>query len=230
MADKQGNALRPEPKRIFVKADEIDAGTSILTPSKQLPLSALAPPDASAPAAARPKAPPRPALRRDGPAAPPPPPSQPPPAPPNESVSATDITTDSLSLPQLKHLVGQFPKAEQCAYAFQYSDSEDFAVELEEWFHYAEQDHAILLASRDIFEQIWADWYQQQKQDQANQESETWLDVSHQTRVNFVKNQVPKLDPSAGFLQRIEALECLLFILSGVWGLSAGLETHQEPQ
>src|ERR1700761_6686427 len=95
----------------------------------------------------------RPGLRREtSTTEPPPPPSQPPPAPPVPSDPA-----DSLSLPQLRQLVNQFPKAEATPYAFQYQDAEGFEPEIGEWFHYTEldQDRQYLLSSLEAFEAKW---------------------------------------------------------------------------
>lgn len=206
-------------QRLFVKADEIDSGTSILSPGQKLPLSALAPPDAAAPAGNRPKAPPRPLLRRDA-SAPPPPPSQPPPAPPAQVLP--EGHTDSLSLPQLKQLVRQFPKMEARAYDFHYSDSQDFATEIEQWFRYTEQDQALVLCSRDTFEQLWKTWYRRRSNDLGAKDPSEWLSVEQSTRQHFLRHCiVTELSSDVG--QRVETLECLTFLLLGVWSFTSGL-------
>jgi hypothetical protein len=159
-------------------------------------------------------------LRREGtaPAPPPPPPSQPPPAPP-----AQLDPTDSLSLPQLRQLVGQFPKVEQRAYAFQYKDAEDFQPEIDEWFHYTEldQDRDYLLASLEAFEERWKSFCQSQK---LNEET-SWTAVSDAKRLEFVaalKDDLKDEDYSI----RVEALCCVFYILMGTWSFTAGSEPN----
>ncbi|EXJ93542.1 hypothetical protein A1O1_01934 [Capronia coronata CBS 617.96] len=211
---------KPQPQELFVRADEVDAGTSILSSSTELPLSALTPSDA-APAGSRPKAPPRPILRREGSAPPPPPPSQPPPAPPPQ----TD-PTDSLSLPQLRQLVSQFPKTEQRAYAFQYRDTDSFESEIDEWFHYTEleQDRDYLLVSLEAFEQKWRDFCQ----DQDIPEDTTWITVSQDQRLHFLASLVHDLQDS-DYATRVTALACVYYILTGAWSTTCDFETKQAP-
>jgi hypothetical protein len=212
-----------EIRRIFVKADEVDTGTTILSPARQASVSALTPSNPSAPSSARPKAPARPFLRREG-SAPPPPPSQPPPAPP---AFQTDPETlqDSLSLPQLKQIVAQFPKSEQRAYAFRYADAQDFATEINEWFHYTEQDGMNILASRDVFEHRWKTFCNQQT-GKLDEES-SWLAVDKTWRMQFVTEFLQPLQ-SHDLRTSAEALSCLCYITCGAWGLTAGLEDTQE--
>ena len=212
---------RHQPQQIFVRADEIDAGTSILTPSKELPLSALTPADIALSGTARPKPPARPGLKREGSAAPPPPPpSQPPPSIPPQS-----DPTDSLSLPQLRQLVSQFPKVEQRAYAFQYADAQDFTHEIDEWFHYTEldQDRGYLLSSLEAFEQKWRIYCESND----FPEDTTWIAVTDQHRKQFCAELVDDIsdDDYAG---RIEALCALYYILMGAWSTTAGLDTQAE--
>ena len=213
-------------QRIFVKADEVDTGTSILSPSKHLPLSALAPPNSVAPADARPKAPPRPLLRRDGSSAPPPPPpSQPPPAPPVQA--SPDNPTDSLSLPQLRKLVSQFPKTDQRAYAFQYSDSDGLVAEIEEWFHYTEQDQNLILCARDTFEQIWSAWATRKFKNPKSSDSASWLRIKDAEKEDFLRHLL-LAQTTSDISRRVESLECLTFIVLGAWSSTAGLVAEHQ--
>ncbi|KAK4936325.1 Factor arrest protein 11 [Elasticomyces elasticus] len=205
-----------QAQQLFVRADEVDSGTTILSPSREVPLSALSPAD-GAPSGARPKAPPRPGLKREGTAPPPPPPpSQPPPAPPPQP-----DPTDSLSLPQLRQLVGQFPKPEQRAYAFRYKDAEDFEPEVDEWFHYTEieQDRDYLLAAREVFEQRWKFFCQQQH----ISEETTWINLPHARQQQFLSELRAQLSDKE-YSSREEALSCVFYILTGVWSVTSGLE------
>lgn len=218
MAPNQSDPSRPQQQHLFVRADEVDAGTSILSPSTELPLSALSPIDPTL-ADPRSNALQRPALRREG-SAPPPPPSLPPPEPP-----AQPDPTDSLSLPQLRQLVGQFPRTEQRAYAFQYRDAEDFEPEIDEWFHYTdlEQDRDYLLESLETFEQRWKSFCQAQH----ISEDTTWIAVSNDQRQQFlarVKDDLKDQDYSV----RVEALCCVFYVLTGTWNVTSGLEPEDK--
>jgi hypothetical protein len=216
MADDDA-AERPQQQQIFVRADEVDAGTSIVTPGRQLPLSALTPTDStSAAGTARPRAPPRPGLRRDGSAPPPPPPSQPPPAPPGPPE-----VTDSLSLPQLRQLVNQFPKTEQKAYAFQYSETDDYETEIDEWFQYteAEQEREYLLAAREAFETAWKAFCQST----LDQDDASWIEVDEEVRSQFLSPFAQELQDSS-IETRTEALGCLYYMLAGSWSITSGLD------
>ncbi|KAK5043591.1 hypothetical protein LTR84_011398 [Exophiala bonariae] len=221
MAATQQAQGQPEPQQIFVRADEVDAGTSILTPSKELPLSALTPadPDGANTQILPPLT--RPGLKREGTGpAPPPPPSQPPPAPPP---NGPDVT-DSLSLPQLRQLVSQFPKAEQRAYDFHYQDAEDFETEIDEWFHYTEleQDRDYLLASRDAFEQKFKAFSEHHGLSDDN----GWPVATDDQRGQFTTHLLDDL-ASEEYSIRVEALSCIYYILTGVWSTTSGSEVQR---
>lgn len=163
----------------------------------------------------------RPGIRREiSNSAPPPPPSQPPPAPPPIS-----DPTDSLSLPQLRQLVSQFPKQEQTPYAFQYQDAEDFEPEIDEWFHYTDldQDRQYLLASLEAFEGRWKSFC---TADNISEDSK-WISVTNEQRQRFVSSLVNSL-VSDDYTPRVEALSCIYYVLAGVWSTTAGIETRQS--
>ncbi|KIW29117.1 uncharacterized protein PV07_04954 [Cladophialophora immunda] len=162
----------------------------------------------------------RPILRREGSTTvPPPPPSQPPPAPPPQP-----DPTDSLSLPQLRQLVGQFPKAEQTPYAFHYQDAEDFDHEIDQWFHYTEleQDRQYLLASLEAFEQRWKLFCRSE----SISDDSKWTAVPEDRRRTFVSGLVNDLDDEEYNL-RVEALFSIYYILMGTWSTTSGLETKE---
>ncbi|KPI36419.1 Factor arrest protein 11 [Cyphellophora attinorum] len=153
----------------------------------------------------------------DGSAPPPPPPSQPPPAPP----PGPPEVTDSLSLPQLRQLVSQFPKSEQRAYAFQYSETDNYETEIDEWFQYteADQERDQLLASREAFETLWKAYCESQLE----QDDISWIAVSDESRLEFLNGIVAEV--SSPFIeQRIEALGCVYYVLTGAWTVTSGLD------
>ena len=221
-------------QQLIVKADEVDQiGTAISSPSRHLPLSALRTIDGSSPAVAsspqikdNAKQAIRPQLRRDGIA--PPPPSQPPPPAPQSSFDPGN-PTDSLSLPQLKHLVNQFPKVEQRAYAFQFADAQSFEEEIEEWFQYTEEDRRLLLSSRDSFEARWKTFCENERNssDHFKQawgiDEPSWLEVDQRIREQFLLLLSHDLVDTDVQVRNI-ALESIVYILCGTWGLTAGLE------
>ncbi|KEF50918.1 uncharacterized protein A1O9_13027 [Exophiala aquamarina CBS 119918] len=219
MAANQQNQEQAEPQQIFVRADEVDAGISIITPSKELPLSSLTPANLeTAPANnEHPQAPMRPGLRREGTGPPPPPPSQPPPAPPPHQPDVTD----SLSLPQLRQLVSQFPRADQRAYAFQYKDAESFEAEIDEWFHYTEieQDRDYLLASLDAFEHKFKGFCQEN----SLPDDTTWIAATQEQRRQFATNLLDDL-ADEDYTTRVEGLSCVYYVLTGAWSTTSGLE------
>lgn len=221
MAANQQGQERTEPHRILIRADEVDAGTSILTPSKELPLSTLTPTDLERVNTHPPPSSTRPGLRREGSGPAPPPPSQPPPAPPPNQPDVTD----SLSLPQLRQLVSQFPKTEQRAYNFHYQDAEGFEAEVDEWFHYTEleQDRDYLLASLDAFEQKFKAFCE----DHELPDDTTWPALSQGQRRQFVTHLLDDLADQEYDL-RVEALCCVYYILTGVWSTTSGLEVKQD--
>lgn len=231
MEDPTASSHRAVGRQLIVRADEVDQiGTAIQSPSKQLPLSALDQRDGSAPAATRTvqAKPTRPMLRRDGSA--PPPPSQPPPPAPLPSQTSdiqTDTPTDSLTLPQLKQLVSQIPKVEQRAYAFQYDDAQSFAVEIEEWFQYAEQDGTMILSAKETFEQKWKSFSEAHRG--ALEDESSWIDVQDDVRKSILASILSSLDHSERPI-RIESLEVIFYILGGAWTTTAGVEKHQSPE
>ena len=221
-------------RQLIVKADEVDqVGTAISSSSRQLPLSALRSIDGSESVTTSSsqnednvKTHGRPTLRRDGSA--PPPPSQPPPPAPASSFDPGN-PTDSLSLPQLKQLVNQFPKVEQRAYAFQFADAQPFEEEIEEWFQYTEQDLNLLLSSRDSFESRWKVFCSNQRNSSEHfkrawgDNEPSWLEVDQRYRHQFLLLLSRELD-STDFQVRVTLLESIVYILCGAWGLTAGLE------
>ncbi|CAG8019633.1 unnamed protein product [Penicillium salamii] len=154
----------------------------------------------------------RPELRRESSA--PPPPMQPPPPAPVES----GRSSDSLSLAQLRKLVGELPKTEQPAYAFEYADAQPFPDELEEWFQYNDFDRVMLMGTKSTFNQQWLTFCAQRL---PGTPEVSWIDVSEDVRREFVAKLLADLQLTEPAL-RLEALECICYIVTGVWGLTGG--------
>lgn len=206
-------------QELLLKADELDEGTTIKSPGSTKPLSALT--DArSSPGQSRPPVPGRPGLKRET-SAPPPPPSQPPPAPPPQP----EDPTDSLSLPQLRQLVRHFPKPEAKAYAYQYQDAQDFAVEIDEWFHYTphDQDRDFLLNAQEAFEESW----QFYSNALLKRKDASWLDVTQAQRADYVRRLKPQINHKE-IIVRQKSIAALLFVLCGVWKWTAGAQTFTD--
>ncbi|KGO68156.1 Phosphatidic acid phosphatase type 2/haloperoxidase [Penicillium italicum] len=210
----------------IVKADEIDqTGTDISPVSddqlmeevakglRQEQAEQAAPAPETAPSAPE-KSMKRPELRREG-SAPPPPMQPPPPAPIQEN---TDRGTSSLSLSELRKLVGEMPKIEQPAYAFEYADAQSFPDELDEWFQYNAFDRVMLMGTKVTFNKKWLTFYQRRQQDTPGV---SWLDASKDLRRSFVAQMLEDLQLAEG-PARLEALESICYVVTGVWGLSGG--------
>lgn len=221
--DKQQEPEEKQPvQELLLKADEVDAGTTIRSPGGTRPLSALSA-AGNAPNVSRPVPPARPTLKRETSTPPPPPPSQPPPAPPSQP----EDPTDSLSLPQLRQLVRHFPKAEPKAFAYQYQDAQEFAVEVDEWFHYtpSDQDRDYLLAAQEAFEESW----QFYSLTVLKRKEATWLNVEQKHQEGYLARLRPQLSHE-DITERQRAIAALLYILCGIWKLTActGQSTSQD--
>ena len=209
----------------FVKADEVDqTGADISPVSDEQLMEEVAEglrgdqADSTSeelPKESKPLQQKRPALRREGTA--PPPPLQPPPPAPVQQIP--DRASDSLSLAQLRQLVGGLPKVtEQPAYAFEYSDTQSFPEELEEWFQYSEFDRDMLISTQKTFDQRWITF---RNLESRGSEDLSWLTAGHELRKAFMDELVNDLDDH-DLCARVEALEAICYIVTGVWALTAG--------
>lgn len=114
-----------------------------------------------------------------------------------------------------------FPKPEPKAFAYQYQDAQDFASEIDEWFSYTklDQERDYLLAAREAFEESWQFYCLTV----IEQSSATWLDVDPQHRAAFLSKLKPQLEHE-DITERQRAIACLLYVLSGIWTITAGLD------
>ncbi|KAH8431377.1 FAR11/STRIP family protein [Aspergillus melleus] len=233
MDDPTGSTEASMQEHHFVKADEVDQTGTDISPVSDDQLmeevvEGLRQEQASqSTSAAANEAPPqvekaarRPELRRDV-AAPPPPPLQPPPPAPVQQNS--ERPPDSLSLAQLRQLVQEMPKIEQPAYAFEYADSQPFEEEIEEWFQYSEFDRAMLLGMRSSFEQKWTAFGESHEIGS----NVSWTEASDAQRKSFISQVISRLRDRE-ILVRIEALEILCYVVTGVWGITAGRSVHDD--
>lgn len=217
----------------IVKADEVDqTGTDISPVSDDQLMEEVAeglrqeqaeqatPAPETAPSAPE-KSMKRPELRREG-SAPPPPMQPPPPAPIQET---TDRGASSLSLSELRKLVGEMPKIEQPAYAFEYADAQSFPDELDEWFQYNAFDRVMLMGTKATFNKKWPTFCQRRQRDTPGV---SWLDASEDLRRSFIARMLEDLQlPEAP--ARLEALETICYLVTGVWGLSGGRVAPDYP-
>ncbi|KAJ6177920.1 Phosphatidic acid phosphatase type 2/haloperoxidase [Penicillium mononematosum] len=198
----------------IVKADEVDqTGTDISPVSddqlleevaeglRQEQASQAAPAPEMAPSAPD-KSMKRPELRRES-SAPPPPMQPPPPAPAQEKCGP------GCELPEL---IGQ------PAYAFEYADAQSFPDELDEWFQYNAFDRVMLMGMKATFNRKWPTFYQQRQPDTPGL---SWLDASKDLRRSFIAQMLEDLQ-LAEVPARLEALESICYLVTGVWGLSGG--------
>lgn len=224
----------PEGHNVIVKADEVDQlGANITSISDEqlmaemvdtLPLDTTSDLRKSAhndsnQRRGRPGG--RPELRAN--AAVPPPPMQPPPPAPGQQGS--ELSSDSLSLAQLKKIVQGIPGTEQRPYAFSYADCQSFPEELDEWFQYSEPERMMLLASKMSFDQRW----QELCEERSLSPDTTWIEAGDESRKAFVTRMLESLqDPD--MFSRIEALETICYTMAGVWGLTGGKVAEDYPE
>lgn len=93
---------------------------------------------------------------------------------------SNEAPTDSLSLGQLRKLVGEWPRTEEATYQYNYTEAGSFMEEIQEWFEYAESDYALLNNSRDDFESQWQQF--------AKNTDLSWRAASPQQQYNFVRS------------------------------------------
>ena len=226
-----------EGDAIIVKADEVDeAGADISTISpthsseseftdrietrRALDAQSGGSPKVLANAVSSPPRPlSRPVLRREGSA--PAPPQQPPPPAPPQNREEIGNATDSLSLPQLKRLVGDLPKTEPTAYAYAYSETRSFPEEIQEWFQYSEQERHVLLKAKYTFLQTWEQAHSERPE--SSDKALEWTDVEEEDRAWFTQCALKALDSTLS-ASRIKSLECLSYVALGVWGDTAGVD------
>jgi hypothetical protein len=164
----------------------------------------------------------RPELRRDA-AAPPPPLQPPPPAPVQQN---SERPPDSLSLAQLRQLAQEMPRVEQPAYAFEYDDSQPFAEEIEEWFQYSEFDRAMLMGMKSSFEKEWTSFLESENTVSSQL---SWIDTTDNQRMAFMAHIISNLRDREVSM-RIEALGVICYLVTGVWGITAGRALDDYPE
>ena len=169
----------------------------------------------------------RPILKRES-SAPAPPQQAPRPPPPRQEEGNA---TDSLSLHQLKRLVGDLPKVEPTAYAYEYEETRSFPEELQEWFQYTEEERFILLKSKEDFGDRWAKKVDVESDSQPLQLS--WIDASYEQRKCFVEDVAQDLENDKAET-RVDDLGCLAYVALGAWyetaGREGGVEESKIPQ
>ena len=115
---------------------------------------------------------------------------------------------------------------EQPAYAFEYADSQPFAEELEEWFQYSEFDRVMLTGMRLSFEQRWAEFCARQS---PVPDGLLWTTADHDLRKSFLSQTLDDLNDHDLFA-RVGALEAICYVVTGVWGLTAGKAVDYYPE
>ncbi|KAL8749025.1 MAG: hypothetical protein Q9199_007942, partial [Rusavskia elegans] len=228
-ASKAHSQAHPPPP-LIIKADELDStGTDVSTPVPEIstPItpalqaspfpSAQSPSNPNLTASAKPVQV-RPIFRREGSTQPPP--SQAPPSSPDQpqqpGEEGAQLPTDSLSLQQLRRLVTEFPKLEPQAYAYEHTDTREFAEEVEEWFPYSDDERYLLLRGKDTFEARWQQW--------ETTGGVKWIDVDDDARRRFVNS----IEKGMTLENEVEVVECLAYLALGCWGDTAGLEEDME--
>lgn len=133
------------------------------------------------------------------------------PAPPLPSQDAEN-PTDSLSLMQLKKLVGDMPKAEQASYAFTYEDTTSFEEEVEELFSYEEEEQSCLLQARSTFDQLWLE-HAVTSERLTEQKIPGWVTADSDIKTRFLKVLKSEIASNGAYF----ALMALVYLALGCW-------------
>ena len=230
-------SVQPEDRdAIVVKADEVDeagADISTISPTDDADFGALI--EARRAQDAKPgspkalandvpgirKPPPRPILKREG--STPLPPQQPPPPAPPQSEGDFGAATDSLSLLQLRNLVRDLPKLEPTAYTYEHNDTRSLPEELEEWFLYIAEEKELLLEAKRTFERQRG----QSTKNGLSGQPLNWTEAQPHDREDYVYKLAQDVS-SYDKHDRKESLQSLTYVSLGVWGETAGLQTHED--
>lgn len=124
-----------------------------------------------------------------------------------------DPGSDSLSLAQLRQLVGQVNKVEPLIYDFEYADTGPHAEEIDEWFAYQFWQWVRLNAAQKAFEWHWT-------HESGAGPDATWDDVDHETRTRFVKAAIAGVQ-SSDATTRATSIGKLVYLVLGRWGDTA---------
>lgn len=219
----------------FVKADEVDQTGTDISPvpddqlmeevveglrQEQVSQNAPSEPSGIPPQAGKPR---RPELHRET-SAPPPPMQPPPPAPGQQTM---DKSPGSLNLEQLRRIMQEMPRIEQPAYAFEYADAQPFVEEIEEWFQYNEFDRVMLVGMKSSFDH---QWHTSGGNGQLGRDGPpSWTETSDAMRRSFMERMLRDLTDD-DLYARIEALETICYLLTGVWGITAKRAVPEYPE
>jgi len=171
----------------------------------------------------------RPILRRDGSV---PAPRQPPPNPPPAAPSVPPgQAPDSLSLQQLKALVGGLPRGEPTPYAFVYGDAASLPEEIEEWFSYAIEERARIAKTHSSFGHEWSKYRGLSFAEGSGLGSSAhdWMLAPHNVREAFVAKLVKRLQEKQ-IQNRLYSLEALVYLALGCWHETSGLPSDDWRQ
>lgn len=237
----------PDTDAIIVKADEVDesgADISTISPTNtssesdfndriesrraQDAQSAGSPKVLANAVPSPPRANARPVLKRES-SAPAPPPQRARRLPPLKQAEALKLeegnASDSLSLQQLKRLVGDLPKVDHTAYAYEYEETRSFPEELQEWFQYIEEDNVILLRSKEDFDDHWVN--KTAAGSDSRSPGRNWIDASDDQMKEYVEEAVGNLE-SEEASKKVTNLGRLAYIALGAWYETAGLGNGDE--
>lgn len=121
----------------------------------------------------------------------------------------------------------EMPRIEQPAYAFEYADAQPFVEEIEEWFQYNEFDRVMLFGMKSSFDH---QWNGSGENEQSGRDLPTsWTDTSDAIRKSFMERMLRDLADD-DLYTRMEALEAICYLLTGVWGITAKRAVPEYPE
>ncbi|KAL7274137.1 Factor arrest protein 11 [Rhizina undulata] len=138
------------------------------------------------------------------------------------------LPQDSLSLQQLKRLVGDVPRMKQPEYAYKYTQTDTLKNEISEWFTYSlSLDLSLILEAKESFEES----YQTLSlpphipaSSVPNRKPAKWTTSKDVKRKAYIMRCADLLDAAAQE-NRVRGLEGITYVLHGVFG-----ETHSEEE
>lgn len=129
---------------------------------------------------------------------------------------------DSLTMAQLRRIVvdgGLASGVVECQpYAFVYGDANCLGVEVEEWFTYVPEEKSRLERCGVSFEDVWGRWAKKVGVSRGRE----WVGVEDDGRRRFVR-EILRMAREGDLERRVKALECLVYLVLGVWHETAGL-------
>ena len=121
--------------------------------------------------------------------------------------------------------MGDLPKLEPTAYAYEYEETRSFPEELQEWFQYTEEERFFILGAKESFDEAWEPIMA--KSEGSDGPGVSWTEATETNRKKLVKQAVAAVD-SDDVAARVNSLGALSYIALGAWSETAGADQNRE--